>query len=818
MASDHPTVPTDFGILGHARISDSIWGVYQGNPQLLLKMPSPNEAPAPEYARVKGNNFWSPTYISPRYPYVMFIPACFPWYGPIFGKLNYRRDKLPLVKQEDGRWRLEVPVTEEWSKLEGSLRRVAIRMMTLTKTPYPEEMVQFALPYRFGYLRPYRTENAARTVVCRSLHAFLPLIGNLAMLFWFIQMESKDMPDWDGRKILCEQAGVHPQWLADLERSVVGTSTYPDSRPEIFVPYSLRELRFVPDMLEINYLSRLPGKVAFSRWIRTECAENTRPVHRVDVCDTVEPVESISPVEANSQQRSGETMAEFFARRAKSNANRAAHESPDDAKRRQQQEEHAAKGGVPGRKGARVYVWEKSHGHYIRRAAGRDNYEDVWDEYGPLQRRFDGFHNEWDVCEAFGPEGGGDEDDDDFDDLDIEPGFTGAGDEGDDDDAPSQLLPEDDLEEGQLPPTVPSHQAVFDSRSIEDYASIAASFDDIIYLRFGCTAPTEKLDVPADLMLPSSDITKKFLGGGTLPAVNEKQFDNFRLFLAHCKKAHNLDSIPRNLLDYHDLDADIFTRWTIQLRRETLNDKLYYVLHEDGSKVLLYLLLSSATTALEIVRQQWGPSLRVIMEKLLSRGHEFNVCFRSDEARVGRPRARNLYSGLGHRPLAYRPDAHDYRSYVAIRDQFLITPRGRAALQYGGIIGRLARAVVSVDNVFAYWDDCLTEQEIDLICGVYHISTGQVDPGSSSGEQTTTRSWWPRPASTASSGMSVGWWTPMWEAWFQKRLALLEQDPPAGDLVTHAKWKHNLKLERRCPDYVQATERCAAQILSVLRP
>ncbi|KAJ7658216.1 hypothetical protein DFH06DRAFT_978677 [Mycena polygramma] len=583
-------------------------------------------------------------------------------------------------------------------------------------------------------------------------------------------------------------------------------------------------------MLEINYLSRLPGKVAFSRWIRTECAENTVISSLRDSDPSIEstsvtpssPSSPFPPVEANSQQRSGETMAEFFARRAKSNANRAAHESPDDAKRRQQQEEHAAKGGVPGRKGARVYVWEKSHGHYIRRAAGRDNYEDVWDEYGPLQRRFDGFHNEWDVCEAFGPEGGGDEDDDDFDDLDIEPGFTGAGDEGDDDDAPSQLLPEDDLEEGQLPPTVPSHQAVFDSRSIEDYASIAASFDDIIYLRFGCTAPTEKLDVPADLMLPSSDITK---------------------------------NIPRNLLDYHDLDADIFTRWTIQLRRETLNDKLYYVLHEDGSKVLLYLLLSSATTALEIVRQQWGPSLRVIMEKLLSRGHEFNVCFRSDEARVGRPRARNLYSGLGHRPLAYRPDAHDYRSYVAIRDQFLITPRGRAALQYGGIIGRLARAVVSVDDVvrgptddasiagvyfwdghsqFAYWDDCLTEQEIDLICGVYHISTGaclsfslnlqtdrnigQVDPGSSSGEQTTTRSWWPRPASTASSGMSVGWWTPMWEAWFQKRLALLEQDPPAGDLVTHAKWKHNLKLERRCPDYVQATERCAAQILSVLRP
>lgn len=64
----------------------------------------------------------------------------------------------------------------------------------------------------------------------------------------------------------------------------------------------------------------------------------------------------------------------------------------------------------------------------------------------------------------------------------------------------------------------------------------------------------------------------------------------------------------------------------------------------------------------------------------------------------------------------------------------------------GGIIGRFTRDVVSYDHVYygpsddvyerglcipaaqsslpKYWDDSLTDHEVDLICGVYYVSTG----------------------------------------------------------------------------------------------
>ncbi|KAJ7833894.1 hypothetical protein B0H13DRAFT_1653562, partial [Mycena leptocephala] len=409
----------------------------------------------------------------------------------------------------------------------------------------------------------------------------------------------------------------------------------------------------------------------------------------------------------------------FFARRAQSNNNRASRETAQDCQRRQQREAHAAHGGVPGNKGARVYVWEKSNGHYVRRAAGRGSYEEVWDDHGPLQRRFDSFHNEWDVCEAFGPDGGDDDEGDDGNDAGYDSAFAGAPfaeTEEEDDDVPTQILPEeeDSLEEGQLPLAVPSSRPVMsDSDSTPELASIALSF----------------------------------LGDAGFPVKNQTEMQHFRAFVAYCRKAKALYEIPRNLLDFHDTDSDLYTPWAIRLRRETLNKKLYYIVSDPDSH--LYVLLESATTALEIVRQGWGPSLTEVIESLLARGIQFLVCSRSKKLPSTKLPSRNLYSGLGYRPQNYIPDAHDYKSYVGIRNQFLLSPRGRAAVLHGGVVGRLARAVVSIDDVLrgptddadidgiclwdghsqsAYWDDYLTEQEINLICGVYHISTGITFP------------------------------------------------------------------------------------------
>ncbi|KAJ7693237.1 hypothetical protein B0H17DRAFT_1010301 [Mycena rosella] len=198
----------------------------------------------------------------------------------------------------------------------------------------------------------------------------------------------------------------------------------------------------------------------------------------------------------------------------------------------------------------------------------------------------------------------------------------------------------------------------------------------------------------------------------------------------------------------------------------------------------------------------------------------------------------HYYSGLGFRPPKYKHSLADYRAYVSLRRAFLRGPRGRAALLYGGVVGRLARSDwVDVDQIFrgpsadvrspknriylwdgrtatACSDDRLSDHEIELICGVYHVATGQTDEH---GAQTTSISWWRRPGAVVASGNNAGWWTPMWETFYQKRLQQLESGN-AGILANHAKWKHNLKLERGAHPFVTANEACSAHILACLRP
>ena len=90
--------------------------------------------------------------------------------------------------------------------------------------------------------------------------------------------------------------------------------------------------------------------------------------------------------------------------------------------------------------------------------------------------------------------------------------------------------------------------------------------------------------------------------------------------------------------------------------------------------------------------------------------------------------------------------ASDYEVYVHHHTMILSSPRGHAALLQGGIVGHLAREHLAIDSAclgplssvtvhhigfnivdgdgWRYWDDELTDDEIDVICGLHHCYTG----------------------------------------------------------------------------------------------
>ncbi|KAJ7022263.1 hypothetical protein C8F04DRAFT_971723 [Mycena alexandri] len=174
------------------------------------------------------------------------------------------------------------------------------------------------------------------------------------------------------------------------------------------------------------------------------------------------------------------------------------------------------------------------------------------------------------------------------------------------------------------------------------------------------------------------------------------------------------------------------------------------------------------------------------------------------------------------------PTLVDFGVYVQHRDGFLHSSRGRVALFYGGIVGRLARLVLSDLEDLAclepsedvldagarvtsrngeevLWYEALTEEEIHLICGVYIVETED-------GQQLKYISWWPTPTAFWSSGLNTGWWNANCERWFVKRLK--ETKSPQVKLHTYSEWKNKLRFSTAAHKVTVKNDELSAQYLA----
>ncbi|KAJ6459695.1 hypothetical protein DFH09DRAFT_960490 [Mycena vulgaris] len=236
------------------------------------------------------------------------------------------------------------------------------------------------------------------------------------------------------------------------------------------------------------------------------------------------------------------------------------------------------------------------------------------------------------------------------------------------------------------------------------------------------------------------------------------------------------------------------------------------------------ILLESAAAVLYVVRSGSG-DLESIIRDLAQSGGTFYPSW-------PRPALHNPFTPpsqltLGRRPAGYTPTLVDYGVYTQHRDAFLRSSRGCAALFYGGIVGRLARLVISdyedvacfepTDDILkagtriasgngekVLWHEALTKDEIDLICGVYMVETD--------GHQFKFISWWPTPTAFWSSGLNTGWWNANCERWFVKRLK--EMQSTRVKLHTYTEWKSKIRFSTAARKVAANYEKLAAEYLA----
>ncbi|KAF7344225.1 hypothetical protein MVEN_01713400 [Mycena venus] len=696
------------------------------------------------------------------------------------------------------------------------------------------------------------------------------------------------------RQTLAETLNIHPAWIDVLERSVatdwsaprVGglidlrsddfdhMSTGPELRtglewlfysilnsgcpiPLYFtwgpvpryinyaVPQYLQHLGLVPDKAEIDYITRLPGRVAFSPLAQDHTgfysyrserspsppapAAATRspsPPAPVPIFpdDSEDIPPDFPPVQRFSGQRSGERMEDFFVRRGQDNLRKLAKETPADRTARMDREENAKRGRAPAKKSARVYVWEKEgkdNRFYIRRPGGRNKYASLFEDYPPSQRRYDSFNDEWDLCSAFGEEGrfndgdSDEEDDDDDDDDDDEYGCRLPNVDmpvGDDEPEPIPLVNVGPASERNLG-SMYLHFGPGSSQGADpSYLPIAGDVYTALFKRFGFVMGQSRKTPSRP---PEMSIVASLVG---LEDINMGFVDVMATFFGQLLDAKSLDELDKEIFDFHQRDhSPLFQPWPFILRRESLTNTVdrsvavYYILCDHNSGLGSdCLLLLQATDVSEILQQGWGPRVKDVAKQLLLRRMPFRIAvmesvslMRQRQAVVPgrRHRVVNVNSGLGYRAENYQPTIHDYHAYLAqLNSQLLHTRRGRVAPPYGGVIGRIARSEVSDEHVLQGPSDnvyntgvCLWDGRSDY--AYWHESLTEHEMDLICGvyyvatgkkieagvEQTKLLSWWPKPNAWKKGNLDPGWWSPECEGWYRKRLGRLEDSQRYGE-------------------------------------
>ncbi|KAI0069674.1 hypothetical protein K474DRAFT_1610123 [Panus rudis PR-1116 ss-1] len=175
---------------------------------------------------------------------------------------------------------------------------------------------------------------------------------------------------------------------------------------------------------------------------------------------------------------------------------------------------------------------------------------------------------------------------------------------------------------------------------------------------------------------------------------------------------------------------------------------------------------------------------------------------------------------LGWRPHDFKGTVNDFKNYyMVLKDLFRSPYIAHSALRKGGIVWRIAVQVLQdgypwdqynhTEDILThaellsgqgcmFVDEGTTEEEDNLISGMYKVQTYQGD------KQTSDCSWWPLQHTWNRSPYDAGYWTPKAESWFQSHLSKILSGEAK---VKSAKvWRHDLKRNKHASMVFQRNE------------
>lgn len=447
---------------------------------------------------------------------------------------------------------------------------------------------------------------------------------------------------------------------------------------------------------------------------------------------------------ATLAQRPGEGHQAFFKRRALVYKDLERTENESDRTNRLIRVAIASRQRCPGRNAA-VYEWIAGEraGHRTRTLLAPEQLQKVWMKYLDSHRRYDAWTNEWDLNIEF--------------DLELR-------------------YPEDVREYSisvrwlhahvSLTAEGPTSVSIFSKRTSVEIISA----EGILQLRYGY-----HLSVLVSDSLSTSPCIRpvflrylSFIGARTLGHIDSNIYQVIQRLEAECinkRRPHILD-IQNDLHPDHQRFLPYARNMSFDFQRlhSSKADRPWYrITCKAGGIPVADPIVGSAIDLLTALRHRSISTIPDMIAFFVHSGISWTAALRQPRREPAPPPPHDT---------AWQPGPQSFIAYVRKRAELLKDPAvARAALMHGGLIWRLVKEHVDVavlppcpprahfshrlpNGMYLHYDQ-LSDDEIDIICGVYHVAGTQL-------------SYFPVPSTW--SEYSLGFWTADAEDWYQSHV------------------------------------------------
>lgn len=708
--------------------------------------------------------FLTPRWWTRPYHYLCFVPLCPSFEGEVFGVL---KEFLTSIVTLNNRYMLSNDKLHEWNHLEDAL----IASVHALNLEYPTDVrgaLRPTIPSLLGFPQIFSEERTARLKIAASRDWFL---------MWMTLLSSKiadactinaaeDSRDWF--TILVEDHRIPEPWLSAVKSSSICNFSLMHPRVGTFVnihqpqPNQPKVEWFIRFNIPVWYCWK-PGDPALEHLrppahvlqSATSFISKTPPlplphtsVPQSTLFPPHRPVDytSVEYKNAKDVYLASKPWEAYFAAREAENQNIIAKESDSQRITRLNRERKPPVN-------CEVYEWEWSEDNSIelvRTSVPKKMRQEILSRYSDAQSRYDSVKNRWDVCEYFGD----DDIDEEYDVFeDIGPDVPG----NDHDGGAAAVEALIDQRTNQVQQA--SHPHIYCMRNtglsvgpeISLYHSVGqVDIPQYLHLHYGFLRP-----IPVPSIEPPIDINEwaeslKCIGldvkvNPPIVGLSNTIVNFIKGLQGYGPKESDWDMLTNN---YLPIDMTVLNSYFRRLPNGHFLLDNCCVLDAQNWQIALTTSVNALFVVRDLINSPNQLSIQEVAQHLIEEGISFCTYSKLDRLPSSLPLSA-IVTPIPRRGVRYKFSVADYEMYLSDRRRLLSTPRARAAILRGGIVGRLAKECIGIDDVLSgpssavnvyrlghsveaagaiYWDDALTEDEMSVICGMFHCHTGMYFP------------------------------------------------------------------------------------------